>query len=323
MIIDTQSHWYSPTLLEAYLDRDTFPRTRRQNGSFAIERSAGFWFELPRSFVDLEAGLEAMARAGVDATLSSSASYGDVDYLPVAQAREVALALNQERETAEREHPGRFYGLATLPWQDTDAALAVLDDAVRRGLRGAVIHSNVAGEPVEVEPRLPVFRRLAELGMPLFLHPGRSVSEPHLRYGMEYMVGFLYDTTTAALGMVLAGVLEDCPGLEVVLPHGGSTLPYLIGRIDALMDRPYIQARDLPHLPSHYLQSFFYTDSACFNRETLDRAIEFFGPERMLLGTDYPFFPPEHGVGFVREGRDPGEVELVFDTNPRRLLRLA
>jgi len=257
VIIDTQSHWYSPTLLEAYLDRETFPRARRQNGSYAIERGAGFWFELPRSFVDLEAGLEAMAAAGVDATLSSSASYGDVDYLPVAQAREVAPALNEERADAERRYPGRFYGLATIPWQDTEAALAVLDDAAQRGLRGAVMHSNVAGEPVEGEARLPVFQRLAELGLPLFLHPGRSLSEPFLRYGMEYMVGFLFDTTTAALGMVLAGVFEDCPGLEVVLPHGGSTLPYLIGRIDGLMDKPFIQARDLPHLPSHYLKSFF------------------------------------------------------------------
>src|SRR5262249_57298152 len=135
----TQSHWYSPTLLEAYLDRETFPRTRRQNGAYAIERGAGFWFELPRGFVDLEAGLEAMENGGVDATVSSSATYGDVDYLPVAQAREVALALNEERARAERDHPGRFYGLATIPWQDTDAALAVLEDAVARlGLRGAV-----------------------------------------------------------------------------------------------------------------------------------------------------------------------------------------
>ena len=156
--------------------------------------------------------------------------------------------------------------------------------------------------------------------MPLFLHPGRSLMEPYLRYGMEYMVGFLFDTTTAALGLILGGVFEDCPGLEVVLPHGGSTLPYLIGRIDHLMGRPYLRARDLPHLPSHYLRSYFYTDSACFNSETLDRAIEFFGIDRMLLGTDYPFFPPEHGVAFVRDNCDADAAERIFERNPQRLL---
>jgi aminocarboxymuconate-semialdehyde decarboxylase len=323
VIVDTQSHWYPAALIEAYLGRDEFPRARRTEGSYAIERAPDFWFELPRSFLDLEVGLEAMEQAGVAATVSSSASYGDVDFLPVEQAREVAVAVNEARAEAERRYPGKFYGLATIPWQDGDAALEAIDDAVQRlGLRGVVMHSNVAGQPVEDEARRPAFRRLAELGVPLFLHPGRSVFEPDVRrYGMEYMVGFVFDTSVAALGLVLSGALDECPGLVVVLPHGGGTLPYLIGRIDALQGKPYIMGRELERAPSDYLRAF-YTDSACFNAETLARAIEFFSLERMLFGSDYPFFPPEEPLAFVRRSCTEREQRLILAENPRRLLKL-
>src|SRR5689334_979942 len=166
----------------------------------------GTWFPIPEHLLELELQLEAMEAAGIDAMVSSSASFGDVDGLPMPRAKEVAHALNEERAQAEREHRGRFYGLATIPWQDAEAGIEVLDEAVtRQGLRGVLLHSNVDGGPVDAEHCRPIYRRIAELGVPVFLHPGRTVLEPLMRdYGLEYLVAYMFDTSLAALRLVLS-----------------------------------------------------------------------------------------------------------------------
>jgi aminocarboxymuconate-semialdehyde decarboxylase len=260
------------------------------------------------------------AAAGVDAVISSSGSFGDVDRLEPGRAGEVAHALNAERAAAEQAHPGRFYGLATLPWQDTDAALAALDDAVvHLGLRGVLVHSNINGAPIDSDTCRPVHARIAELGVPLFIHPTRSLAEEQLRdYGLEYLVGFVFDTSLAALRLVLSGIVGENPGLKVVLPHCGGTLPYLAGRIDASHEKPYSLGRALDPLPSAQLRGL-YTDTVSQDADTLAFAGRFFDEGHMLFASDYPFFPVEEQLTFVRD-RAP---EPVLGENAKALLRLA
>ena len=203
-VVDSQTHWYPRLLWDAYTERTEYPRCRREGDGYVFELAPDQWFPIRPHFYELEQQLEVYQAAGIDAVISSSASFGDVDGLPVERAKEVAFALNEVRAEAEREHRGRFYGLVTIPWQDTDAALEVLDDAVTRlGLRGVLIHSNVAGAPIDSEHLRPVYARLAELGAPLCLHPTRTITEDRLRdYGLEYLLGYMFDTSIAALRLV-------------------------------------------------------------------------------------------------------------------------
>ena len=180
-VIDTQAHWYPRALLDAYVGSDGYPGCRREGDSYAVEMLPGQWTSLPLHFVELELQLETMRDAGVDVVVSSSGSFGDVDALPVEQAKEVAIAVNEERAAAEAGYEG-FLGLATVPWQDAAAAVEVLDDAVSRlGLHGALIHSNIVGRPIDASYLRPVYERMGELGVPLFLHPGKTLLEPHAR----------------------------------------------------------------------------------------------------------------------------------------------
>jgi predicted TIM-barrel fold metal-dependent hydrolase len=321
MVIDTQCHWYSPTLLDAHLDIDEYPRVRREQEGYAFEVAPGRFAPWGPSFTDLEAQLEMFAEAGVDAILSSSASFGDVDRLEVAKARDVAFALNEERRAAEERYPGRFYGLATLPWQDTDAAIATLEDAVvRLRLRGVLIHSNIDGAPIDSHWCRPVYQRVAELGVPLFIHPARTILEEKIRdWGLEYLVGFMFDTSMAALRLVLSGVVAENPQLRVVLPHCGATLPYLAGRIDNSHDRPYSLGRRLDPLPSQQLGGF-YTDTMAQSAETLDFARTFFAPGHIMFASDYPFFSPQRELAFIREQFDEPELSRVLAGNAKALL---
>jgi predicted TIM-barrel fold metal-dependent hydrolase len=322
-IIDTQSHWYPRILWETYLDNDSYPRCEQRDGRYAFEMTPGSWFPIPDLFVELELQIEAMHAAGIDAMVSSSASFGDVDGLPVPRAREVAHALNEERARAEKEYPGQFYGLATIPWQDSDAGIEVLDEAVTRlALRGVLLHSNVDGGPIDAEERRPIYRRIAELGVPVFLHPGRTVMEPQVRdYGLEYLLGYMFDTSLAALRLVLSGIIAELPDLMVVHPHAGATLPYLAGRIDSSYAKPYSIGHEFERAPSEQLASF-YTDTMCQSEPTLRRGIDFYGLDHMLFGTDYPYFPHADAVAFVKGVLTDDELTTVAWSNAARLLRL-
>jgi len=320
-VVDTQAHWYPRTLLDAYIESEGYPGCRREGDSYAVELLPGDWWPLPVHFVELELQLETMKEAGVDVVVSSSGSFGDVDTLPTGEATELAIAVNEERAAAERRHEG-FLGLATIPWQDADSAIEVLDDAVHRlGLRGALIHSNVAGRPVDSPYLRPVYERMTELGVPLFLHPGRTLLEPYVRdLGLEVLVAYMFDSSLAALRLVLSGILEGL-SLDVVHPHCGATLPYLAGRIDGAYWKPWAIGRSLDPPPSRRLGRF-YTDTMCQSAETLEFARRFYGAERLLYGSDFPYYQPSESLPFVRECLSREEAAAALWENPARLLKL-
>lgn len=310
LVVDSQTHWYPRILWDAYTARTEYPRCRRDGDGYLFELAPDQWFPIRPHFYDLDKQLEVYEAAGIDVVISSSGSFGDVDSLPVEQAKEVALALNELRAEAEREHRGRFFGLATIPWQDTGAALEVLEDAVTRlGLRGVLIHSNVAGAPIDSEHLRPVYARVAALGVPLCLHPARTIMEDTLRdYGLEYLLGYMFDSSLAALRLVLSGILEEQPALKVVHPHCGAALPYLAGRIDSSYSKPYSLGEEWPKPPSRYL-AVLYTDTMSQSESTLAFARNFFDPGHIMFGSDFPYFEPTAELAFVRRSLDGTDDE--------------
>ena len=102
------------------------------------------------------------------------------------------------------------------------------------------VYSNRRGTPLDDPFFHPLYERCAELDLPIFLHPtAPALSEaPMADYGLIPIVGFLFDTTLAALRLIMSGTLNKHPNVRFVLPHVGSTIPYLIGR-NRLPDRPH------------------------------------------------------------------------------------
>lgn len=323
-VVDSQWHWYPRLLWEAYVGNEEYPRCRRDGDGYAFELAPDRWFPIPKIFLDLEEQFEVADAAGIDAIVSSSASFGDVDGLPVEQAKEVAHALNEERAAAERQFAGRFYGVATIPWQDTDAAVEVLNDAVGRlNMRAVLVHSNIAGSPIDAEERRPIYARIEELGVPLFIHPARTIMEEKVRrYGLEYILAYMFDTSIAALSLVLAEITTQFPALEIVHPHCGATLPYLAGRIDSSYDKPYALGHEWERKPSEHLAAF-YTDTMCQSERTLAFATEFYSLDHVMFGSDFPYFSPATELAFVRGAVGDGEAaEKILHGNVERLLGL-
>lgn len=164
-------------------------------------------------------------------------------------------------------------------------------------------------------------------GVPLFLHPSHrsSVFQPGQPRPLEAGMNWMYDTSFAALSLILSGTLDTCPGLRVVHPHLGGILPYIIGRIGSAARGKGAVVEDLPQteLPvQEYLRERFYADSVSQTPGALRLAIETYGIDRILLATDFPWQSREERLSFTRELLDPREAELIFNENVPAGLKL-
>lgn len=299
-VVDAHFHWYPRASFERLAERDTFPRVERVDGGYRYYFNAGRSFiPLPEVWFDLDRGLEAHRDLGAEATVVCTAGVlaGLLDQLPVQEAVEVATSYNEDLAKAEREHPGQVFGTALLPFADSERLLECLETAVGElGLRGVNLPP-IAGERAIDAPELdPFYARVAELGVPLIIHPTDLVFDEVLagyETGLQRSLGRLIDSSVSMLRLVFSGVLARYPALKVLQTHAGGVLPYQVGRIDK-----NARIRDLPELPSAYLRRTF-VDTVAPQVSTIGFAFEFYGSDRVLYGTDYPCWSPKASLGIV------------------------
>jgi predicted TIM-barrel fold metal-dependent hydrolase len=318
-IVDVHWHWYPCAFFEHLIGSGELPRCRRVGDQYQLEVSGGQFLPFPADETYLEAQIAMLNAQGIATVVASPGSIS-IDALGAARATELALLLNEEMARAERLHQERFIGVATLPLIDGDAALEALDHAVvTLGLRAVWLPSNVAGEPLVSHRTRPVFTRIAELGAVALLHPVRTVMVEKLSdYGLEFVAGYVFDTSLAALGLVLGGVMEELPDLKILHPHLGGVLPYLAGRIDREYRQPWLGTKVLSEPPSAYLRRF-YTDSVSDNLAALRYALDFYPPGHLLFGSDHPWWPVPEGIEVVRNGLDADAAGAVLSQNARSL----
>lgn len=245
--------------------------------------------------------------------------------LPPRPAAGWSRLQNEALAETLRAAGGRHHGLATVPLQDPKLAAEELRVAVRDlGLRGAMVDPNALGRPLGDGAFDPFWRAAAELGAPVVLHP--YLLEAVERFGAHYLhnlVGYPFETTLGAASLVLGGTLDRVPALTVVLVHGGGFFPYHIGRFDrGHQTRPEVR-RDGAQPPSTYLRRFYY-DTLLQRAEALGYLAATVGHDRLLLGSDHPFWmgDPEP-LRIVREARLGAEAETqILGGNAVRIFRL-
>ncbi len=135
----------------------------------------------------------------------------------------------------------------------------------------------------------PFYAHVARRGVPLVLHPSVPTWGTAVRdHSMIPMMGFMVDTSIAMLRLILGGVLERHPTLQVVHPHVGGVLPYLMGRVE---EQTEVKRRGRDHItrsPRSYYQQV-YLDLVSPDSAALDFAMQVAGPERLLFGSDHPW----------------------------------
>jgi aminocarboxymuconate-semialdehyde decarboxylase len=296
--IDVHVHVLPQALADALERRSEPPLIRRTHGERFVEWGGGIVYPLWREAVDLDAVAERMQQSDIDTSILTVIT-PSVEGLPPDEGIAVARACNDELADATRRYPGTFEAVAALPWQAPDGAIAELERAAWLGLRGAQVPSNIAGERIDAPRFAPVFGAAAELELPIMLHPAYPLSAATVdSYALTTTLGFLFDTTTAALRLILGGLFVRHPDFKLYLVHVGSVLPYLLGRLDYEAARYDGAMGALSEPPSEHVK-LLYTDSVCVWPPALRLALEVFGEDRVMFGTDEPFWQTDRAIEAV------------------------
>lgn len=271
----------------------------------------------------LDRRLEEMDRRRVDIHVLSTPPHFFHYTLPAADALALSREINDEFAEAVASHPRRFRGLATVPLQDTPAAIGELERAMANGLAGAEIATHVDGRNLDDPALFPFFEAAQQLGAFLFVHPNAPVVGPRTpRYHLSNLVGFPVETTIAVASMLLGGVLERLPGLTICFSHGGGYALFGAPR----WDRGYAVHPDAGSVaaapPSDGLRRI-YVDSMVFGDRELRHVVDGVGADRVLMGSDYPFtMGDDDSVGFVEgvSALDEGTRDAILGGTAKRLL---
>ena len=253
-----------------------------------------------------QARIAAMDAGGVDVQVLSCLT---TQQLPADVAPDLVRAANDRAAAAVAAHPDRFAAFAALATAVPEAAVAELRRAVGElGFVGAMVFGRTQGAFLD-DPRFaPV---LAELGKPLYLHPGfppREVSALSYEGGLDPLVagrvqtsawGWHAETAVHFLHLVLSGVFDRHPDLQVILGHRGEMIPFCLDRLDEALPRALT---GLERTVGDYVRGNAYlTPSGMFSPAQLRFCVDTVGVDRVLWSVDYPFIGTERASAFLEE----------------------
>lgn len=236
-------------------------------------------WDVPRRLAAMdEAGISHQVISPVPVTMEYAA--GDPAY---------ARAMNDSLAAACASAEGRLWGLGCLPFTGSAAAVAELGRCLRLGLRGVEIGTRI-GELDLDAPELDEFWAACDAsGAAVFVHPVGGGADVVRRAGQPYDLGLgmLTDTAIAASSLVFGGVLGKFANLRVGLAHGGGAFPWAYPRLRV--------AAALGGAPADWDAHVrrLYADTLVFDDEHLRLLAHRFGRDRLLLGSDAPFFPDQ------------------------------
>jgi aminocarboxymuconate-semialdehyde decarboxylase len=292
MRIDFHNHVIPARMIDAIAQMpEAFAaRVEGDGAKRKVVHAQGYAYPLFAEFHDPQAKLESMDRMGIDIAVISPAPPMFYYWADVDVAVKAAGLVNDGIADMVTADPARLRGMATIPLQHPDAAIAELERVVREYRFKAIeIGTSVEGEQL-AEPRYrPILRRAQELRVAVFAHPYYVGAKSGLEcYYLTNLIGNPLDTTIMLANLMLSGALDELPDLRLCLAHGGGFTPYQIGRLaHGHGVRP--EAREHTQTSPRTLLSRLYFDSLVFDPQALRHLIDLVGADHVCIGTDAPF----------------------------------
>lgn len=254
---------------------------------------------------------------------------------------QLARIANDSMAELCRKHPERFPSFAAaVCLTDVDGSIVEAKRAIKDlGARGVLVYTNIAGEPLDQKKFDPFFAAMAELDLPIWLHPVRTASMPDYpseqksRFEMWWCFGWPYDTSVAMLRLVFCGLLDRYPKLKIITHHLGGMIPFYDGRVgpglkvlgQRTSDEDYskiLSSLKRPHMD--YLHDF-YGDTAMFGGgvHAIRCGLEFFGADRVVFATDTPLGPIGPTIKTIEKLElAPADRRKLFSGNAGKLLNM-
>jgi predicted TIM-barrel fold metal-dependent hydrolase len=283
--------------------------------------------EMQPKLLDLGAGrIAAMDEGGVDLQVMSLVAFG-LEGLNAADGTAVAREVNDELAAAVKAHPDRLAGFATLATKELERCIQTL------GFRGVMVNGTVDGRFLDEARFLPFFEAAAALEVPVYLHPApppEPVREayytglPGVLGPMLSIAGWGWHSETAlhTLRLIVSGLFDKVPGLQVIIGHMGEGLPFALARSSGMLSRA---AKLKQPVADYFKTNIHLTTSGYFTLPPLQCALEVVGVERMMYSVDYPFSANTKGRDYLAKVAgvlSAEEMERLVGGNAARLLRI-
>jgi aminocarboxymuconate-semialdehyde decarboxylase len=309
--IDMHTHFFPTGLVDlaATTGDERWPSLHiDETGTGRIMRGSSSFRNVSRSCWDLAVRLEEMDKTGIDhhvlspvpVTLTTWADSGPAALFARRQNEAFATAV------AESTAPERFSWIGCVPLQNTNNAVSELTYSVNElGMRGVEIGTEVDGRELDDPSLLAFYEAAQDLDVPIFVHPTDghgAIRRQGVPY--EFGLGMLTDTSLAATALVFGGVLASYPRLRIGLAHGCGTFAWAYPRLTrgasmggaslggASMGAPGggTSRNEIDELVRR-----LWVDNLVFDPAHLPLLIERFGADHVMLGSDFPFYPPSFG----------------------------
>jgi aminocarboxymuconate-semialdehyde decarboxylase len=275
-------------------------------------------FPVTEVFFDAERRLEAQHATGVDAEVLTPMPPLLRYDLPAAEGLSLARQVNEFIAAMCSADPARLMGFGMVPLQDPDIAAAELTEIQDLGLLGVEIASGVLGASIGDERFLPFFAEATRLGLAVFVHamPTPTDRLPTSTMG-TYVVGI--EGAFAAASLVTGGTAAKCPDLRISFSHGAGGFPLMLPRAQYFWGGTWNEEPPVPEKaiapedgpsPLEYARRFYY-DTTVFDRRALRYLVELLGPDRLLVGSDFPAMPREEPCARTLRSLDLPDAALA------------
>ena len=212
-------------------------------------------------------------------------------WLPDFAANDLLRYINDQIAEFVAASGGRMVGLAAVPLQNMDLALAELTRTRSElGFAGVEIGSNVNGVPIGSPAFDPFFSLAEKLGAAIFVHAVRPAGMERLvgPKALQQVLAYPTDVGLAAASLITSGTMTRFPRLRIAFSHGGGTLVSLLPRL-AEGVRVFPALRDGMHEEVYAQARRFFYDTLVYDEPTLRHLLAVFGDTQLMIGTDYPF----------------------------------
>ncbi len=333
--VDAHNHFYPKEYLDYLVSRGSTetPHARHDGGTHYrcyykkvavahIDRAGHF--DLTARIKDLDAG-------GLDTQLLSVTIPGP-ETLERDKGIYWATKCNDALKKAMDDYPGRFYFLASLPYQDPDAACKELERCYKMGCKGIQMFSNFNGEPIFLEKYHGIYELADKWDLPMLMHPAVPMTADVMdKVKVPYQLwGYTLDTSLAVVSLIFQGVMDKYPNLKIVHGHLGGMIPYFVRRLqDSYKGYGKEWGIELKESPDITYKTRVYPDTTSFYLPAMKCCLEWIGASQMCVGTDYAHRvgDPEGAIKAVQDlgvqtGLGQDEIDMILGKNLEKLFKL-
>jgi predicted TIM-barrel fold metal-dependent hydrolase len=275
---------------------------------------------------DFSKRIKEMDEVGLDLQLICQGAGVYADQLPADQALEIVNQSNDllaQRIAASRD---RLMGMTALSLKNIEASVQEIERTAAQGFRAVLLYPHVDGKMLVDTPEMdPIFAKISELNLPIFLHGAGTAQDPTLTRledggaGVAYAVLSDGEVAECCLRMIASGLFDRYPNLNIVIRSSGGGLPLLLHRFFWKHKGPNSEKRYSDIFLEHFL-----IDCASSDARTLAFLIDKMGENNIVFGSDYcgGLGPLSKGFAAISAQPNPEHVKSFTEKNSRRLLRL-